>query len=269
MFMDLGRLAHGHHINTFPNQLFLCLLFSGFLSAGSVSCASGLQRYDPPTSYPHQLQTIFYTLLISTRHTLQLKAKKYTMTLIGLFVLSTFSDPTTMMSYLLSNKGAHMYFGNIKSFGNTVFKCSQCQGLFGTPIQLGKHNCPSCAKCSRTFATYELYTKHKCTHQVTNVHQIKQREAKRLQMQRLRQDTKYKEHEREMNRKRIALKRTDEKFQAMERTQRMTEKCKTKERTQNRDRIARKRTTEEFKTKERTRRTTEKCRTRGKNTEQR
>ena len=117
--MTLGRLAHGHHINTFPNQLFLYLLFSGFLSPGSVSCTSGLQHYDPYKSYPHQLQTTFYTLLISTTHTLQLNAQKYTVTLIDvalLFLFSTFSDPTTMMSYLLSNKGAHIYFGNIKYF---------------------------------------------------------------------------------------------------------------------------------------------------------
>ena len=85
--MTLGRLAHGHHINTFPNQLFLYLLFSGFLSPGSVSCTSGLQRYDPYKSYPHQLQTTFYTLLISTTHTLQLNAQKYTVTLIDVALL--------------------------------------------------------------------------------------------------------------------------------------------------------------------------------------
>ena len=59
------------------------------------------------------------------------------------------------MMYLLGNKGAHIYNGNI-------FSCSACGQSYKSEKTLQNHKCPHCQSCKKTFSTWQRYTSHKC-----------------------------------------------------------------------------------------------------------
>ena len=86
------------------------------------------------------------------------------------------------VNYLLGNKGAHIYNGNIficqdcgKEYktrrglqNHSCVKCIKCNKIFPTKQRLDKHKCYTsnmfCQKCEQQFATNQNLTHHKCRH---------------------------------------------------------------------------------------------------------
>ena len=105
--------------------------------------------------------------------------------------------------YLLGNKGAHIYFGNMtykcdkcggkayklrtnwqkhlcnicvkcwKSFTrkdslqkhdcNTTISCNDCKRTYSSPKTLHNHKCTFCSKCKKIYASFKKKQKHACT----------------------------------------------------------------------------------------------------------
>ena len=59
-------------------------------------------------------------------------------------------------AYLLGNKGAHMYNGNI------ILKCSDCKKIFKSAKTLHNHKCQFCKQCGRQFSSYQRLIGHNC-----------------------------------------------------------------------------------------------------------
>ena len=61
-----------------------------------------------------------------------------------------------MTSYLLGNKGAHIYNGN------GMFQCAQCKKRYKSTSTLENHKCSYCKKCLKVYSSYQKYLQHKC-----------------------------------------------------------------------------------------------------------
>ena len=60
-----------------------------------------------------------------------------------------------MTHFLLGNKGAHMYNGNI-------FKCEECGKTYKRRSSFQKHQCCICIYCRKNFSSRQRLATHKC-----------------------------------------------------------------------------------------------------------
>jgi hypothetical protein len=74
--------------------------------------------------------------------------------------------------YLLGNKGAHIYNGNM-STAEKLFQCHKCYKQYKSPVTLKNHKCSYCENCKKLYSTFQKRKLHKrCSQQAPSNIQI-------------------------------------------------------------------------------------------------